>query len=133
MGHRPRLDRGWRRGNAASDVTRAAARALRERVDQARRGAHRVQQVSAGAARLLAIDHVVSSYPDELGPPDTEVIEERSSYEPLVTLSYAAEDPWIVVLISASLRFRYIIVVMPDGAIADARRARIGKLERLRG
>jgi hypothetical protein len=102
-------------------------------VDQARRGAHRVQQVSAGAARLLAIDHVVSSYPDELGPPDTEVIEERSSYEPLVTLSYAAEDPWIVVLISASLRFRYIIVVMPDGAIADARRARIGKLERLRG
>ena len=122
-------------GNATWDVIKATARKLRERVDQAR-GGHYAQQVSAGAARLLAIDHVLATYTDEAGPLDTEFIEEPSRLSrggTLATMSYAAVEPWIVALVSASQSFRYTVVVMPDGTIGNAMRVPLTRAERVMG
>jgi hypothetical protein len=122
-------------GGAAWDVTKAAARRLRELVSEIGRGRQLYQQVSAGAARLLAIDYVLGLYADEGGPLDTEAIEEPSylSAGGVAGLSYAADQPWIVVLVSASLTHRYIVVVMPDGSIAGAVRVPLTKIEQALG
>ena len=122
-------------GGAAWDATKTVARRLRERVDEARRGKQPALHVSAGAARLLAIEHVLDAYDDELGPLDTEAVQEPSDISggAFVNLNYAAIEPWLVLLVSASRIFRYILVVMPDGSIAGALRVPLTTPEQVEG
>jgi hypothetical protein len=120
-------------GGAAWDITKAAARNLHDRVARAREKAPgNFAGVSAGTARLLAIAHVLAAHPDEEGPLDTETIEDtvtiRGGHPP--DMNYVGYEPWIVLLVDAGRRYRYVVVVLPDGSVPGAVRAPLTPAER---
>jgi hypothetical protein len=120
-------------GGAAWDLTKAAARRLRERLDDARaRSGKSFVAVSAGTARLLAIAHVLAAYPDEGGPLDTEVIEDTVTIRGRMPpdINYVGYEPWILLLVNAACTFRYLVIVMPDGSVPGAIRAPLTPAER---
>lgn len=121
-------------GGAAWDLTKLAARRFRERLEEAR-SARPIIQVSAGGARLLAIQDVIERYPDEPGPLDLEGVGESSALSGLPPLdsNYVGVEPWIVVLVSATRIFRYVVVVMADGSVGDAMRVPVTEAEQVEG
>jgi hypothetical protein len=122
-------------GGAAWVATVAAAARLKQLIDRVReQPAQREPMIAAGAARLLAIDAVLSAVPDDEGPLDTEAIEEASTVggrEP-ETLAYG-EEPWIVLLISPASARRYFVVVESNGTVSGIVTTPLGHRERILG
>jgi hypothetical protein len=76
-------------------------------------------EVSRGAAAALAAADLAEQF-DEQGPLEVEAVEEPSNiagYE-ATELSYVGLEPWIVLLRNMNEQVRYVVVVLPDGAIA---------------
>jgi hypothetical protein len=74
--------------------------------------------ISRGTAAAVAADHVASAFHDE-GPLEVEAVEEPSSIAglPVSEVSYAGDQPWVVLLRNAAAERRYYVVVAPDGEI----------------
>ena len=112
------------------EATKRIARKLKETVDRVRRSQASVH-VSAGTARLIAIDAVLARYPDEEGPLDTQAVEEPSSMsgKSPCDLTYGPYEPWIVVLVDSARTNRYVVVVEPNGEVAAANRIALSSYE----
>jgi hypothetical protein len=78
-------------------------------------------EVSRGGAALVAAAHV-SEHFEENGTIVIEAVEEPTSItgRHVTELSYVGFEPWLVLLRNDTRRFRYVVVVMPDGTVAGA-------------
>lgn len=104
-------------GLGASQAARAGIRRIRERIQQAKASNHR-PLVSRGLAATLAMEHVFETT-DETLVLNVEFAQEPSVLggRPPSETSYTGLEPWIISLVNASRRIRYVAVVAPDGDI----------------
>jgi hypothetical protein len=118
----------------AAWVATVAARRLRAFLDRFYGEAEREPSVSAGAARLLAIDAVLREFPEEPGPLDTEALEDTSTLggnEP-IALTFG-DAPWILSLVNTRSAFRYVTVVQSDGHVGGVIRVPLRPAELFEG
>lgn len=116
-------------GFAAGQAVLAGVRRVRDKMKEARSGGHRVM-VSRGLAAVLAMEHVLETT-DETGVLQVEFAQEPSSLagRPLSETSYTGIEPWVISLVNASRRTRYLLVVSPDGNIEGCVATLVGEFE----